>query len=97
MQINKVNSRKEFFRVSLKEIREEVERISQTETLSVVHWTDSAEAAQYRESLDIEGDPQKLQKWLERQEKLADRELRLDSLRLSSSDVTESQTQDDSL
>jgi hypothetical protein len=97
MQINKVNSRKEFFRVSLKEIHEEVERISQTEALSVVHWTEAAEASQYRESLDIEGDPQKLQKWLERQEKLADRELRLDSLRLTSSDVTESQTQDDSL
>ncbi len=97
MQINKVNSRKEFFRVSLKDIREEVERISQTETLSVVHWTEAAEAIQYRESLDIEGDPQKLQKWLARQEKLADRELRLDSLRLTSSDVTESQTQDDSL
>lgn len=97
MQINKVNSRKEFFRVSLKDVRAEVDRLSQSEPLAVIHWTETAEATQYRESLDIEGDPEKFQKWLARQEKLADRELRLDSLRLTLSDVTESQAQEDTL
>lgn len=97
MQINKVNSRKEFFRVSLKDVRAEVDRLSQAEPLSVIHWTETAEATQYRESLDIEGDPEKFQKWLARQEKLADRELRLDSLRLTLSDVTESQAQEETL
>ncbi len=97
MQINKVNSRKEFFRVSLKNVREEVDRLSQSEPLTVAHWTETAEATQYRESLDIESDPEKFQRWLARQEKLADRELRLDSLRLTLSDVTESQAEEDTV
>jgi hypothetical protein len=97
MQINKVNSRKEFFRVSLKNVREEVDRLSQSEPLTVAHWTETAEATQYRESLDIESDPEKFQRWLARQEKLADRELRLDSLRLTLSDVTESQAEGDTV
>jgi hypothetical protein len=86
-QLNKVNSRKEFFRVSLKDIRAEVDAIAQGEPLTIAHWTDTADATQYRESLDIESDPQKLEKWLKRQEALADREIRLDSMRLSSADV----------
>lgn len=89
MQINKVNSRKEFFRVTLKEIREEVDNLSQEEPFTITHWTETAAATQYRESLDIESNPEKLAKWLKRQEALADRELRLDSLRLSLADVTE--------
>jgi hypothetical protein len=97
MQINKVNSRKEFFRVSLKDVRAEVDRLSQAEPLTVAHWTETAEAIQYRESLDIESDPEKFQRWLARQEKLADRELRLDSLRLTLSDVTESQAQEETV
>ncbi|MBI2359134.1 MAG: GIY-YIG nuclease family protein, partial [Deltaproteobacteria bacterium] len=52
-QINKINSRKEFFRVTLKEIREELDRLTQTDPLTIVHWTDTAAAAQYRETLDI--------------------------------------------
>ena len=52
-----------------------------------------AAATQYRESLDIESDPQKLEKWLKRQEALADREIRLDALRLSVADVTEPETE----
>lgn len=89
MQINKINSRKEFFRVNLKEIREAVDRLKEAEEFTVVRWTDLAAATQYRESLDIENDPQKLDKWLKRQEALADRELRLDGLHLSSADVAE--------
>lgn len=93
MQLNKINSRKEFFRVSLKQIREEVDRLRQGEEFIVTHWTDMAAATQYRESLDIESDPQKLEKWLKRQEALADREIRLDALRLSVADVTEPETE----
>lgn len=48
-QMNKVNSRKEFFRVGLKSIREEIERLGlQTK------WTMTAEAREYKESLAIE-------------------------------------------
>lgn len=97
MQINKMNSRKEFFRVTLKDIREEVERLSQSEVFRVTHWTDMAAATQYRESRDIESDPQKLQKWLERQEGLADRALRLDALHLTSADVTDSEPAENAL
>ncbi|NRB23250.1 DUF4041 domain-containing protein [Shewanella sp.] len=47
--VNKVNSRKEFFRTSLAEIKQVVELQGVTE----VHWTMKAEAAEYRESLAI--------------------------------------------
>lgn len=47
-QVNKVNSRKEFFNVSLTDIREAVEKFG-TQT----HWTMKAEALQYRESKTI--------------------------------------------
>lgn len=90
MQVNKVNSRKEFFRVTLKDIREELTRLGQSEPLTITHWTEAAAAAHYRESLDIEGDPAKLQKWLTRQESLTDRALRLDTLRLTEADIADS-------
>ena len=95
MQVNKMNSRREFFRVPLKDIREEIGRLSQTESFTITHWTDVATAAQYRESLDIESDQQKLKKWLERQEALADRDLRLDKLRLTSADVEDPAVQEE--
>ncbi len=48
-QVNKVNSRKEFFRVGVREIRDVVD------TLGIeANWTMKAEAAEYRESLAIE-------------------------------------------
>jgi F0F1-type ATP synthase membrane subunit b/b' len=94
MQINKINSRKEFFRVSLSQIREEVEKLKRGEEFTVTHWTDMAMASQYRESQDIEKDPQKLDKWVKRQEALADREIRLDTLRLSLVDVMEQVTEE---
>jgi F0F1-type ATP synthase membrane subunit b/b' len=93
-QINKMNSRKEFFRVSLGDIRGEVERLSQTETFIIAHWTETAAATHYRESLDIESDQLKMGKWLKRQEALADREIRLDSLRLTLADIAEPNTQE---
>lgn len=48
-QMNKVNPRKEFFRVGLADIRLELEQLG-IET----HWTMTAEAREYRESLRIE-------------------------------------------
>lgn len=95
MQVNKVNSRKEFFRVSLKDLRDEVDRLCQSDACTITHWTETSDATQYRESLDIEGDQEKLKKWLKRQEALADRELRLDLLRLTVSDVAEPQAQEE--
>jgi len=94
MQLNKCNSRKEFFRVSLKDIRAEVDRLKEGEDFTVTRWTDMAPAAEYRESLQKESDPQEMAKWLKRQEALADRELRLDALRLSVADITESEVEE---
>lgn len=48
--VNKVNPRKEFFRTSLAEIKQMVEKQGVTE----VHWTMKADATEYRESLAIE-------------------------------------------
>lgn len=93
MQLNKVNSRKEFFRVTLKDIREEVDKLNQEEPFTITHWTVAAAATQYRESLDIESNPEKLAKWLTRQEALSEREMRLDSLRLTTADISEPQTE----
>ena len=95
MQVNKINSRKEFFRVTLNEIREEVDKLKQGEDFTVTRWTDLAEATEYRESLDIQSDPQKMEKWLKRQEALAERELRLDKMNLSVADVTEAEVEED--
>ncbi|MFI8744493.1 DUF4041 domain-containing protein [Pseudomonas sp. NPDC077186] len=48
-QVNKVNPRKEFFRLGLEDIRQELEALG-VET----HWTMTAKAHEYRESLRIE-------------------------------------------
>jgi phage-related minor tail protein len=50
-QLNKINPRKEFFKVSLEQIRNEIEKLNFT-----VKWTMTAEAKHYRESLVIEKD-----------------------------------------
>ena len=92
MQLNKVNSRKEYFRVSLKDIREEIDKLPPSEGIVVKLWTNLAAATQYRESLDIESNPEKFGKWLKRQEALADRELRIDTLRLTFADPSEPET-----
>jgi hypothetical protein len=72
------------------DIRTEIEKLNQAEPFIVSHWTDTAAATQYRETLDIQSNPERLEKWLKRQEALADREIRLDSIRLTISDVTDS-------
>jgi hypothetical protein len=65
-QINKVNPRKEFFRVPITAIREQLEKLG-----IKPQWTLTAEAREYRESQAIERalkeDPVKGRQWLESQ------------------------------
>jgi T5orf172 domain/Domain of unknown function (DUF4041) len=67
MRLNKVNHRKEFFRVSLKEIHEEIEKLG----LNGVNWTMTAQAREYRESLATEklfkDKPAMREAWIKRQ------------------------------
>jgi len=49
MQMNKVNPRKEFFKITLKEIKDEIEKLGIT-----AKWTMTSEARDYKESLAIE-------------------------------------------
>jgi hypothetical protein len=66
MQMNKVNFRKEFFRVDIKHIREEIEKLNIT-----AKWTMLAEAREYHETLAIEKaineNPAMKQSWINRQ------------------------------
>ena len=48
--VNKINSRKEFFRTTISEVRQAVE----VNGIKDVHWTLKAEASEYRESLAVE-------------------------------------------
>jgi hypothetical protein len=65
-QVNKVNPRKEFFRIDLGHVRAEIENLGLQ-----AHWTMTAEAREYRESLAIENairDDEALREaWLRRQ------------------------------
>lgn len=65
-QINKVNPRKEFFRVAVSSVRSELEKLG-----IKAQWTLAAEAREYRESLAIERtlkeDPVRGREWLEKQ------------------------------
>jgi hypothetical protein len=89
MQVNKINARKEFFRVSLTDIHQEIEKLKQGEDFTIKEWTDKAVATEYKESFDIENDPQKKEKWLARQKGLTDRQLKMDTLRFSIPDSPE--------
>jgi hypothetical protein len=66
MQMNKVNYRKEFFRVDIGHVRDEVEKLGLN-----VKWTLTAAAREYRETLAIEraikDDPVKREAWVKRQ------------------------------
>ena len=66
LQMNKVNHRKEFFRVDLAHVREEVEKLG-----LAAKWTMAAEAREYHETTAIEqaigSDPMKRDAWVRRQ------------------------------
>ena len=95
MQVNKMNARKEFFRVSLSDIHHEIETLKQGEDFTIKEWTDKAVATEYMESLDIDKDPQKKAKWLARQKALTERQLQLDTLRFSVPNGPESDGDDE--
>jgi Meiotically up-regulated gene 113 len=65
-QVNKVNPRKEFFRVGLADLRATVEDMGLN-----VSWTMTAAAVEYRESLaiarQIEADPERRDMWFRQQ------------------------------
>jgi hypothetical protein len=66
-QMNKVNPRKEFFRVPLAVIRDEIEGLHVT-----AKWTIAAEAKEYRETLALEktlkANPEKKKAWIREHE-----------------------------
>lgn len=73
-QINKMNPRKEFFRLNLSTIRQEIEALG----LSAI-WTMAAEALEYRETLSIEAsiqaNPELRSEWIRHQLQLDDQEI----------------------
>jgi len=65
VRINKINLRKEFFRVSLTDIRLAVEKLDQGKDIKgTVTWTEKAKAQQYLDSLHIDSDSLVKEKWL---------------------------------
>jgi hypothetical protein len=65
-RMNKINLRKEYFRLSLNEIRQMVSKLELGRDFNgTVTWTEKAKAQQYYESLDIDKDSQAKEKWLE--------------------------------
>jgi len=61
---NKWNMRKEFFRVSLSEIRQEIDKLVQGKGVTLKTWTEKATATEWNETQHIESTPENLQKWL---------------------------------
>jgi len=74
VRVNKVNMRKEFFRVTLQEIRQTLETLNEVkEVLGSVSWTEKARAQQYFESLDIDNNQETKEKWLKRARAVSER------------------------
>jgi len=81
MRVNKLNARREFFRVSLKEIMREVGKLKKGEDYTGdINWTEEARAAQWKESRDIESTPEKLKKWLASEQAKSRRSPGLDAI-----------------
>ena len=77
MRMNKINPRKEFFRVGLNEIRQAVEKLEQGKDFDgTVVWTERARAQQFYESLDIEQNADAREKWLEAERRRVERRAR---------------------
>ena len=76
-RINKINLRKEFFRVNLNDIRQVVETLKQGEDYDGnVIWTEKARAAQFYDTRDIDTNPPAKEKWLKLQAAKIERRLR---------------------
>jgi len=77
-RMNKINLRKEFFRLNLNEIRQIVSKLELGKDFNgTVAWTEKAKAQQYHESLDIDKDSQAKEKWLEAARQRVERRERL--------------------
>jgi hypothetical protein len=76
-QVNKVNHRKEFFRVSITEVHNEIAKLG----INGVNWTMTAQAKEYYETLatekQLQDDPAERERWIKRQ---VDLELRADDV-----------------
>ena len=74
-QVNKNNFRKEFFRASLQQIRETVERIKGEGLAFEIKrdWIEKAPALDFYLSRQIENDPGKMAGWRKEQERRANR------------------------
>lgn len=74
-QINKVNHRKEFFRVTPSEVRTAIDSLG----IQGIEWTMKAEASEYRETLQVEksikNNPVVRKEWLDKQELLDKQDL----------------------
>jgi hypothetical protein len=80
-RVNKRNPRKEYFRVSLKEIRQEIEKLKQNEDYTgEIKWTEECTATQWRESQKIDSNPQELERWLRVEQAKASRSREFDNL-----------------
>lgn len=85
-QVNKNNFRKEFFRVTLAEIRQAVDKMKEQGIAFEMErdWIEKANAEDFHRSRSIENDPQEMEKWRKEQEKRTgrlERELRLTARR----------------
>jgi hypothetical protein len=76
-RVNKINLRKEFFRLSLSDIRQVVEKLKQGEDYDGnVIWTEKARAAQFYDTRDIDINSPAKEKWLKLQTAKIERRLR---------------------
>ena len=73
-RINKINLRKEFFRITLADVRKVLEKLTEEKVIkTAVQWLEKSRAQQYFESLDIDRDSEAKDKWLKRTRLLAER------------------------
>jgi len=62
-RMNKINLRREYFQVTIEELRQELEQIDEIQK-SAVRWTMAAEAREFQESRAITADPARLKEWV---------------------------------
>lgn len=80
LRMNKINLRKEFFRITLNEIRQVIEKLEPgKDYLGTVVWTEKAKAQQYQDTLNIDRDSDAKEKWLARARLVAERRQRITS------------------
>lgn len=82
---NKKNLQKEFFRVSLQEIHQEVEKLKQKGEDCELKWieTEAGRVAEWQESRDIENDSQRKARWLQNEQASADERWHIRERRLA--------------